>query len=54
MPRDMIDKLHYIANYEGRSATGQLNYMVRKLIEEFEEKQGEIPTGAGAKVKKDK
>ena len=37
-------KLHYIADYEGRSANGQILYLIRKCIREFEEKEGTIPT----------
>lgn len=35
-------KLHYIAKYEGRSANGQILYLIRKCIREFEAEQGEI------------
>ena len=35
-------KLHYIAKYEGRSANGQIMYLLRKCIKEFEEKEGII------------
>lgn len=37
-------KLHYISKYEGRSANGQILYLIRKCIKEFEEQQGEIKT----------
>ena len=40
---DILDKLHYVASYEGRSANGQINVLIRQCIEEFEEKHGEIP-----------
>ncbi len=43
LDEDMLHKLHYIADYEGRSANGQITVMVRNLIERFEEKHGEIP-----------
>lgn len=36
-------KLHYIAKYEGRSANGQILYLIRKCIREFEEAEGGIP-----------
>ncbi len=36
-------KLHYIAKYEGRSGNGQILYLIRQCIREFEEKQGQIP-----------
>ena len=35
-------KLHYISKYEGRSANGQILYLLRKCIEEFEDKHGDI------------
>ena len=35
-------KLHYIAKYEGRSANGQILYLIRQCIKEFEEKNGII------------
>lgn len=35
-------KLHYIAKYEGRSANGQILYLIRRCIREFEEKNGKI------------
>ena len=35
-------KLRYIAKYEGRSANGQILYLIRKCIREFEQSQGEI------------
>ena len=35
-------KLHYISKYYGRSANGQILYLIRKCIREFEEKNGTI------------
>lgn len=35
-------KLHYISKYEGRSANGQILYLLRKYIREFEAQEGEI------------
>lgn len=37
-------KLRYIAKYEGRSINGQLLYLVRQCVKEFEAKDGPIPT----------
>lgn len=42
MDNELLDKLHVIADYEGRSANAQVVYMVRKLIEEFEKEHGKI------------
>ena len=36
-------KLHYIAKYEGRSGNGQILYLIRQCIRDFESKHGEIP-----------
>ena len=41
---ELHSKLHYIAKYEGRSANGQILYLIRQCIREFEEKNGEIKT----------
>ena len=35
-------KLHYIAKYEGRSANGQILYLIRQCIKAFEQENGEI------------
>lgn len=35
-------KLRYIAKYEGRSINGQVLYLVRQCIKEFEAKEGTI------------
>lgn len=37
-------KLHYISQYDGRSANGEVIYLIRKYIEDFEKKHGEIRT----------
>lgn len=39
-------KLHYISKYEGRSANGQILYLIRKCVREFEERDGEIEVPA--------
>ena len=41
----MLDKLHVVADYEGRSANSQILVLIRDLIEKYEEKHGEIKTG---------
>ena len=42
---EMLDKLHYVADYEGRSANGQVIVLIRNLIENYEKKHGEINIG---------
>lgn len=40
---ELHHKLRYIAKYEGRSANGQIVYLIRQCIREFETREGEIP-----------
>ena len=35
-------KLHYISKYFGRSANGEILYLIRQEIKAFEETEGEI------------
>jgi hypothetical protein len=42
---EMLDKLHFVADYEGRSANSQILILIRDLIEDYEKKHGEIKTG---------
>ena len=37
---ELHEKLKYIAKYEGRSMNGQILYLIRQCIREFEENQG--------------
>ncbi len=43
---EMLNKLHYVADYEGRSANSQILVLIRDCIDIFEEKFGEIEFGA--------
>lgn len=36
-------KLHYISKYEGRSGNGQILYLIRRCIQQFEQENGKIP-----------
>lgn len=38
-----LDKLHYIADYEARSANGQILFLIKQCIKKFEDENGEIP-----------
>lgn len=38
------DKLFYIAEYEGRSGSGQIIHLIRQCIMEFEREHGKIDT----------
>ena len=35
-------KLHYISKYYGRSANGEILYLIRQAIKEFEKQEGAI------------
>ena len=39
---DLLKKLHFIAAYEGRSANMEIKQLIKRHIEEFEKKHGEI------------
>ena len=41
----MLDKLHVVADYEGRSANSQILILIRDAIENYEAKHGEIKIG---------
>ncbi|MBQ8687793.1 MAG: hypothetical protein IJ512_04495 [Ruminococcus sp.] len=42
---EMLDKLHVVADYEARSANGQILVLIRECIEKYEEKHGKIELG---------
>ena len=42
---EMLHKLHFVADYEGRSANSQILILIRDCIEEYEEKHGKIEIG---------
>ena len=42
---DMLDKLHVVADYEGRSANGQINVLIRDCIAAYETEHGKIELG---------
>jgi len=39
---EMLNKLHVVADYEGRSANSQILILIRDAIEQYEEKHGKI------------
>ena len=48
VPKELLDKFGYIAEYEGRTKNKELEQMIKKRvlkarIAEFEEKEGPIP-----------
>lgn len=38
----MLNKLHVVADYEGRSANSQILILIRDAIEKYERKHGKI------------
>lgn len=38
----MLDKFYYVSKYFGRSGSGQILYLMRSLIEDFEKEHGNI------------
>jgi hypothetical protein len=41
---ELHHKIRYIAKYEGRSINGQILYVLRQFIKEFEQREGVIPS----------
>ena len=39
---EMLNKLHVVADYEGRSANSQILILIRDCIKKYEEENGEI------------
>ena len=39
---ELLEKFHYVCEYNARSANGQLNIYIKKLVENFEQEHGEI------------
>lgn len=42
MDEQLLHKLHVVADYEARSANSQVLILIRRCVEEFEEKHGKI------------
>lgn len=41
--KEMLFKLAFVADFYGRSKNREIEYMIKKHIEEFEKEYGEIP-----------
>ena len=39
---ELHQKLKYVAEYEGRSINGQILYLVRQCVKQFEKENGQI------------
>lgn len=39
---EMLNKLHIVADYEGRSANSQILILIRNCIEQYERRNGEL------------
>lgn len=39
---EMLNKLHVVSDYEGRSANSQILILIRDLIEKYEKEHGKI------------
>ena len=39
---EMLDKLHIVADYEGRSANSQILILIRDCVKKYEDEHGEI------------
>ncbi|MBQ6808108.1 MAG: hypothetical protein IJP07_02945 [Firmicutes bacterium] len=39
---EMLDKFYFVSKYNGRSGSGQILFLMRSLVEEFEKEHGRI------------
>lgn len=46
---ELLDKLHVVADYEGRSANSEINILIRDAVAQFEAKNGKISIGEQGK-----
>ncbi len=42
---ELLDKLHVVADYEGRSANSQILILIRRCVEQYEQEHGKIELG---------
>lgn len=43
--QELLDKLAYIADYEGRTKNKEIEQLIKKRVAEFEADHGPIPAG---------
>ncbi len=48
---EMLDKFYYVSKYNGRSGSGQILFLMRSLIEDFEKEHGKITEADLAQMK---
>ena len=47
----LLDQLHFVADYEGRSANSQILVLIRDCVNRFEAEHGAIGEQIGSNVK---
>ena len=50
--KTLLEKFHYASDYEGRSANGQLIYLIRQFVADFERTHGPIEVVSDQEKKK--
>ena len=48
IPRILLDKIAFIAEYEGRTKNKEIEQLIKRRISEFEEAHGKIERNGGA------
>lgn len=43
IPQELLDKIGYVAAYEGRTKNKEIEQLIKKRIAEFEAEHGSIP-----------
>ncbi len=47
IPQDLLDKLAFVAEYEGRTKNKEIEHLVKQRIAEFEKEHGPICVNKG-------
>ncbi|MGJ0845932.1 Arc family DNA-binding protein [Tissierella praeacuta] len=42
IPKELLDKIKYVAEFQGRSANKEIEQIIKKHVENFEKAHGEI------------
>lgn len=42
IPDELLQKLHYVADYDGRSVNSQVLHLIRERVKSFEDDHGKI------------
>lgn len=50
IPQILLDKLAFIAEYEGRTKNREIEWLIRQRVAEFEKEHGKIETDGSGQI----